>query len=357
MHSLNKREESKKGKCIEESTSKSNDSKLLCGQPKSNDFKLVCGQPNSLEQIGFEVAPGVSSDKQSYNLDSSLHGNHHILRYNHQERSFLNHMKYNFTVEEWLVQNPNNWCRMWNVDQPTEEAMKLIQCLLKAVRDWHSERSVHGFLHHPENFFIKFNQEKITHVHLAHKNMEPKTSARIEVYQNDILAISDMIFNQILGSRTRKKYPKDLEDLQRWLSPDMRFEDWTIIVDHPSLWHWKIRFTYIERVWMQYLHADKILKERMDYCLRRIPCDGWINKIPSGTPLERMFKNNSYRPTPHELLRYIRIVRFHYKDHRIDPQTEADYLEERFIEHKTTQVCEILLVYLHRMVCKLRIEV
>ena len=109
MHSLNKREKSKKGKCIEESTSKSNDSKLLCGQPKSNDFKLVCGQPNSLEQIGFEVAPGVSSDKQSYNLDSSLHGKHHILRNNHQKRSILIHIEYSLTVKEWLVQNKNNW--------------------------------------------------------------------------------------------------------------------------------------------------------------------------------------------------------------------------------------------------------
>ena len=44
-------------------------------------------------------------------------------------------------------------------------------------------------------------------------------------------------------------------------------------------------------------------------------------------------------------------------DDGIDPQMEADYLEERFIEQKTTQVCELLLVYLQRMVCKLGIEV
>ena len=97
MHSLNKREKSKKGKCIEESTS------------KSNDFKLICGQPNSLEQIDFEVVPGVSLDKQSYNLDSSLHGKHHILRNNHQKRSILIHIEYSLTVKEWLVQNKNNW--------------------------------------------------------------------------------------------------------------------------------------------------------------------------------------------------------------------------------------------------------
>ncbi|KAK4579747.1 hypothetical protein RGQ29_029421 [Quercus rubra] len=249
---------------------------------------------------------------------------------------------------------------MWNVDQPTEEAKKLIQCILKVVFDFHSKGTVHGFLHHPENFFIKFNCEKITHVCLEHENMEPKTSACIEKYQKDILAISDMIFDQILGGRIGKKYPEDLEDLYKLLSPDRRFRDWkrdwTIIVDHPSLWHWKKRFNYIERVWMQYRHADGILKQHMDSCLGSIPCHGWINKIPSGTPLERMFKNNYYRPTPHELFRYIRIVRFHYMD-GIDPQTEADYLEERFIEHKTTQVCEILLVYLHRMVCKLGIKV
>ena len=60
-------------------------------------------------------------------------------------------------------------------------------------------------------------------MYLAYENMEPKTSAYIEVHQNDILAISDMIFDQILGGRIGKEYPEDLEDLYRWLSPDMRF--------------------------------------------------------------------------------------------------------------------------------------
>ena len=97
----------------------------------------------------------------------------------------------------------------------------------------------------------------------------------------------------------------------------------------------------------------------MNDSLRRLHGYDWKNKIPSNTPLERVFNNNFYRSTPDELFRYIRVVHFHYKDPnvRIDPQTEADYLEERFIEHKTTEVCELLLVYLHRMVCQLGIEI
>ena len=94
---------------------------------------------------------------------------------------------------------------------------------LQAVYDLRSKGIFHGFLHNPENFFIECNRKKIKLVYLAYENMEPKTSAYIEVHQNDILAISDMIFDQILGGRIGKEYPEDLEDLYRWLSPDMRF--------------------------------------------------------------------------------------------------------------------------------------
>lgn len=108
---------------------------------------------------------------------------------------------------------------------------------------------------------------------------------------------------------------------------------------------------------MQFRHADRNLKVKMNDCLRRFPGYDWKNKIPSNTPLERIFNNNFYRSMLQELFRYIRVVRFHYMDDGIDPQTEADYLEEQFIEHKTTEVCELLLVYLHRMVCQLGIEI
>ena len=373
MHYTNKRGDSKKVKYFEGSISRSNKIHHMNARCKeigsdvesssgSNDIKLLCGYPNSSEQIDFKVIPGFSVDKQFYNLDSSLHDKHYILRHNWQKRSILTHNKYNFTLKEWLERNRDNWCpiyRKWNVNRPTEEAKKLIQCILHAVYDSHSKGIFHGFLHHPENFFIECNRKKIKLVYLVYENMEPKTSIEKDVRQNDMLAMSHVIFDQILGGRIQKKYPEDLEDLCRLLSDDMSFPNWTIIVDHPSLWHWKIRFNYIERVWMQFLHADKNLKVKMNDSLRRFPGYDWKNKIPSNTPLERIFNNNFYRSTPDELFRYIRVVRFHYKDPnvRIDPQTEADYLEERFIEHKTTEVCELLLVYLHRMVCQLGTEI
>ena len=58
--------------------------------------------------------------------------------------------------------------------------------------------------------------------------MEPKTSTEKDVRQNDMLAMSHVIFYQILGGSIRKKYPEDLEDLCRLLFDDMSFRNWTI---------------------------------------------------------------------------------------------------------------------------------
>lgn len=370
MHYTNKRGDSKKEECFEGLTSRSNKIHHMDARCKeigadvdsssgSNNIKLLCGHPNSSKQIVFKVEPTISFDKQFYNLQSFLHGKHHIQRHNHQEHFILTHNKYKFTLKEWLECNTDNWCpkyRKWNVDRPTEEAKKLTQCILHAVYDYHSKFGFHGFLHHPENFFIECNDKKIELVHLLHENMEPKTYVK-DVCQNDMLAVSHVIFDQILGGGIGKKYPEDLEDLRTLLFDDMSFQNRTMIVDHPSLWHWKIRFNYIELVWMQFRHACGNLKVRMNDCLRRFPVYHWKHKIPSNTPLEKVFNNNFYRSTPDELFRYIRVVRFHYLDYRFDPQMEADYLEEQFIEHKTTEVCELLLVFLHRMVCQLDIEI
>lgn len=180
-----------------------------------------------------------------------------------------------------------------------------------------------------------------------------------------MLALRRVIFERIL----RGPYPEDLSNLNSLLSKYRIFENWAFIVDHPSLWHWKLRFGYIERFWMYYKHANMSVQNGMHQYFTQVP-DGnnWIKNIPSNTPLQRIFKNNRYKQTPIELLRYVRIVRFHYMDTEFDRTgkeklryinvpKEVDYLDEQFIEHVTTKISELLLVYLHRMVCTLRIEI
>lgn len=60
-------------------------------------------------------------------------------------------------------------------------------------------------------------------MYLVYEIMEPKTSTKKDVRQNDMLAMSHVNFYQILGGRIGKKYPEDLEDLCRLLSDDMSF--------------------------------------------------------------------------------------------------------------------------------------
>lgn len=230
MHCTNKRGESNKVKYCEGSTSRNAKHKEIGADVEpssgSNNIKLLCGHPNLPEQIVFEVVPGFSGDKRFYNLDSYLHGKHHILRHNSQECYILTHNKYDLTLKEWLKRNTDNWCpinRKWNVDRPTEEAKKLIQCILHAVYDSHSKGIFHGSLHHPENFFIKGNHEEIKLVYLSYEKMELETSTNEDLRQRDMLAMSHVIFDQILGGGIGKKYPEDLKDLWNLLLDDMSF--------------------------------------------------------------------------------------------------------------------------------------
>jgi hypothetical protein len=82
------------------------------------------------------------------------------------------------------------------------------------------------------------------------------------------------------------------------------------LVNHPSLWYWKSRFSYIELARMKYMHSDDTTKQSMIILFSQIKLTNWRNKIPSITSLIGVF-NNSYGP---ELLRFLRNVRVHFGD-------------------------------------------
>ena len=50
--------------------------------------------------------------------------------------------------------------------------------------------------------------------------------------KNDLLAISHMIFNQIPRGKSPRKYPQDLQNLYELLKS---YDNWKLIVNHPSL--------------------------------------------------------------------------------------------------------------------------
>ena len=338
---------------------------------------LKCRHPySSSENIDFTVEPGVCVNRWSYNLDSDLHGAHIISKHNPQKYFVLTHKKYKITLRQWLdkEENQNNWSQIyqsWGVNRPKEEARQIIQGILRAVYELHSDGSFHGFLYHPENFAIQYDEsviggdhKKIKRVFLIHENWELNqsfgvpTNNEIELgKKNDMLAVSNVIFNQIINGRPLSCYPQDLQKLHGLLEQqDVSPHNWKLIVNHPSLWHWKSRFCYTERVWMQFLHAKQSTQRSMKSEFSRIQVQDWTRRIPLNTPLHNVFNfnNRTYRPTPEELLQYLRNVRVHYKD---GWRGRVRYLDEQFIEHMITEVSELFLVDLYNMMCKLNIEI
>uniref|UniRef100_A0A2N9GMV3 KEN domain-containing protein n=1 Tax=Fagus sylvatica TaxID=28930 RepID=A0A2N9GMV3_FAGSY len=312
---------------------------------------LKCGHPHSSSEISdFKVESGVCCKGLNYNLDSDLHGKHIIYRHNPKNNAVLIYMKYKFTLRQWLEKkgNKDNWCpfyRNWRVYRPKEEASEIIQGILRAVYELHCKGSFHGSLYNPESFaiyddesMIEGERKKTKCIILVHDNEDfneeyfVSTREKIKLGQkHDMDDVLHVIFNKILvTSSSRPDFsmlPQDLQNLHELLqnldvSSKNWKENWKRIVNHPSLWHWKSRFSYFDRVWMQFLHAKQESKIAMQHKFRNITVPmNWKRMVrnqmvPTETLLERVlnYNGNNYRIWAQDLLRYLRNVYVHRDD-------------------------------------------
>lgn len=340
---------------------------------------LKCGHPNSSSKISdFKVESGFCHKGLNYNLDSDLHGEHIIYRHSPKNQAVLIYKEYKSTLRQWLEKkkNEDNWCpfyRNLNVYRPKEEASEIIQGILRAVYELHCMDSFHGFLYHPENFAIYDDEsmivgerKKTKRILLVHENVDSneelvvpsKDKIKLEM-KNDMDAVLDVIFNKILGmSSSPPDYltlPQDLQNLHTllqnpYVSSDNWKENWKRIVNHPSLWHWESRFSYFDRVWMQFLYAKQENKKAMRHKFRNITIPmkwkqmdwqqpGWQQPMdPAETVLVKVFNHNgpnNYKIYAEDLLRYHRNVYVHHKD------------DAQLVEHKITVIFEHFLLELY----------
>jgi len=335
-------------------------------------IRLKCSNPHA----SFES--GACDNGWNYNLQSDVYSHHVISRHSSEWCSILNHNKYEITLKEWLEKRKkkkeNNWDDVygkWEVYRPNEEARQIIQGILHAVRELHSHGSSHGFLNHPENFAIQEkdlviggDHKKSKRVFLIHENHDSSgVPTNNNTQQGDRLAVSNLIFDQILGATDEEWwYPQDLQNLRELLEQtnSVSSHDWKLITNHPSLWHWKSRFSYPEQVWMHYVNADygSRVYRHINKGLRNIKVSGWANNIPSYTPLQSVYKfKNNYVDTTEDLLHYLRNVRDHYKEHVSRCSYDKKFSNPQFVELKITEVSELFLVDLYSLMCMKSIEI
>lgn len=349
---------------------------------------ISCSHPNSSECVDFKVEP--LNTRQSFNghfYDLFCDSKYIVHKHNLEKNHVLTHKKYEITLKQWLVENSNNWCTRWGVNRPTENARQIIQGILNAVHKLHKNHSFHGFLHHLENFAMDSDElviggyhKEIKHISLIHANVECGQSVclsgdgNLEVgKKNDIQAMSNVIFNEILKGEPDTYYPPDLKHLycllqnSSWIDTD----ELGHIVNHPSLWHWKSRVSFIVSVSMYYQHADPSTRLQMTGNFNLINVEGWKQRIPPNNPHRKIFQNKSYGNSAYGLLRYLRNAHVHYKEKKrdsagnvlegeyayIDWKTEGDYLNEEFFELKTTEIGGQFLVDLYYMMRLLRLEI
>ena len=341
-----------------------------------------CNHPNSSEYVDFRVEQMSREQslkghfyKLSYDSDYIVH------KHNLEKNHVLTHKKYENTLQQWLDKNGDNWSKFYKgsgLNRPRKDAKKIIQGILNAVHKLHKNGSFHGFLHHPQNFAMESDElvigghhKKIKHISLIHANVEYDPSVCLlgdgnlqEGMKNDIQAISDVIFKQILRGERATSYPPDLWDFHSRLQNATRdTNELGYIVNHPSLWHWKSRFSYFQSVFTYYQHANKKTKREMTDEFNKINVRGWKQKISLNEPHGSILKQNKYTGSACELLRYLRNAHVHYKEFKngkyshINEKTESHYLNEKYFELKTTEICELFLVELYDRMSRLGLEI
>lgn len=110
-----------------------------------------------------------------------------------------------------------------------------------------------GGLENAENYMIKFVtnyecriEQARADVTFRYKNMKsvmPKPENVEEGQQNDIWAVSTIVFGKILEG-IYEEYPSDLQDLYKMLMDSNMSnvsKNMTVIANHTSLWHWRER--------------------------------------------------------------------------------------------------------------------
>ena len=62
---------------------------------------------------------------------------------------------------------------------------------------------------------------------------------------------------------------------------DVSSNQWKLFVKHPSLWHWKSRFSYTECVWIHYVNANptSYTYQHMINGFSKITILGWKENI------------------------------------------------------------------------------
>lgn len=346
---------------------------------------LKCNHPNSSEYVHFRVEPMNTQQSLNGHFYKLVYDSDYIVhKHNPEKNHVLTHKKYENTLRQWLDNNGYNWLELYRgfrVKRPKEDARKIIQGILNAVYKLHTNGSFHGFLHRPENFAIDSDElaiggdhKEIKQISLIHSNVErdqsiclPKDCDPQMGMKIDIQAMSRVIFDQILGGKPHKSYPPDLRHLYLMLQDvDTVSINWEFIVNHPSLWHWKSRFSYIVRVYMYYQHANPKTWSQMTTEFNLIDVKGWKLKISPNNPLGKIFQYDTYNTeSACELLRYLRNAHVHFKERKkgkythIDVKTEGNYLDEQYIELNTTRIAELFLVdlYLRMRGLGLRFEI
>lgn len=194
------------------------------------------------------------------------------------------------------------------------------------------------------------------------KSVMPKPENVEEGQQNDIWAVSTIVFGKILEG-IYEEYPSDLQDLYKMLMDSNMSnvsKNMTVIANHTSLWHWRERIQYFDRLSKAKKQCGIDIEEAIYNVFKVINSTNcnwdWRLDVPPNTPLEKVFNNNSYASTVEELVRFIRIVYEHVGDvdeadinklKYID-KSSLDWLSLQRIESEITSAFPMFLVAVYK---------
>lgn len=349
---------------------------------KKRKLVLYCSKPNLKRGVLFEVLDAVEFPGFYRICDlETKEPIHSVTNCDamQEKKVSLGLQKYDTTLKDWIEQHTlengvvDSLCEnytAWGIKRPNEQARQIIRGILISVCDLRQKNAFHGALENLENYMIKFvpnyqgrMEQARADVTFRYKNMESvmrKTNIVEEGQQNDIVAVSKVIFGKILeGLYT--EYPRDLQDLYEMLRDgNLSNENLIVIANHSSLWHWRERTQYYDRLCKAKKQCvadiEDSIKDVFKYICSTNPRWDWKLDVPSNTPLGKVLNARCYYSVVEDLVQFVRDVYEHILD--VDKANNAkfiyvagfklDWRSMHFIESEVTSAFPMLLVEIYK---------
>ena len=303
----------------------------------------------------------------------------HMYRYGFSElfteRSYLCSKPYKMTLEEYLAKTPLNRRRhqLYNSPElyPNKYVKGIIQGLLTAFVENYGKSSTHGYLQHPRNILLhdsvyppypssylflpklKTQADKLIHDANEHKQYLVPVSfvhSICETYMEDVSALYDVIFNQILEIK-HFPLPPDWKEFEKaFAKKDVKLF-YEKLASHSILWGWHKQLELFVYAYHLLSSSTPDMRTTIMKSMQNLEVvyENWCVRVAAEKPWDKVFtfdEDSDYvTGRPEDLIKFFRHLVTHVDITQLASNTKAQlaFRISRLFPRLLSRMSEILV--------------